>query len=42
MKATEQYVHVILFIKLSKVALILKCNHSNESYWAVRSCDTVY
>jgi len=21
---------------------ILKCDHSNESYWAVLSCDAVY
>ena len=31
-----------VFIKLYKVALILKCDHSNESYWAVLSCDTVF
>jgi len=38
MKATEQYVPVVLFIMLYKVALtfesvdeILKCEHSNES-----------
>ena len=49
MKATEQYFPVVLFIMLYKVALtietmceILKRNHSNESYWAVLSCDTVY
>jgi len=36
---------VVLFIMLHKVVLtfeavyeILKCDHSNESYWAVRSC----
>ena len=41
MKATEQYFPVVLFIMLYKVLLtfesvdeILKCDHSNESYWA--------
>ena len=49
MKATEQYFPVILFIMLYKVVLtfksvdeILKCDHSNESYCAIRSCGTVY
>ena len=49
MKATEQYFHVVLFIMLYKVVLtfesvdgILKCDYSNESYWAVLSCGTVY
>ena len=49
MKATEQYFPVVLFIMLYKVVLtfksvdeILKCDHSNESYCAIRSCDTVY
>ena len=49
MKATEQYFTVVLFIMLYKVVLtfesvdeILWCDHSNESYWAVLSCDTVY
>ena len=49
MKATEQYFSVVLFIMLYKVVLtiefvdeILKCDHSNESYWAVLSCGTVY
>ena len=39
MKATERYVHVVLFIMLYMVVLtfelvddILKCDHSNESY----------
>ena len=48
MKATEQYFPVVPFIMLYKVVLtfesvdeILKCDHSNESYWAVLSCDTV-
>ena len=48
MKATEQYFPVVLFIMLYKVVLtfesvdeILKCDHSNESYWAVLSCGTV-
>ena len=49
MKATEQYFPVVLFIMLYKVVLtfesvdeILKCDHWNESYWAVLSCGTVY
>ena len=49
MKATEQYFPVVLFIMLYKVVLsfesvdeILKCDHSNESYWAVLSCGAVY
>ena len=40
MKATEQYFPVVLFIMLYKMVLtfesvdeILKCDHSNESYW---------
>ena len=49
MKATEQYFPVVLFIMLYKVVLtfecvseILKREHSNESYWAVLSCGTIY
>ena len=49
MKATEQYFPVVLFIMLYKVFLtfesvgeILKCDHSNESYWAVLSCGAIY
>ena len=49
MKATEQYFHLIQFIMLYKVVLTFKsvdktlvCDHSNESYWAVLSCGTVY
>ena len=49
MKATEQYFPVVLFIMLYKVVPtfesvdeILKCDHSNESYWAILSCGTVY
>ena len=49
MKATEQYVPVVLFIMLYEVVLtfasldeILKCDHSNESYSAVLSYGTVY
>ena len=49
MKATEQYFPVVLFIMLYKVLLtfdsvdeILKCDHSNESYWAELSCGAVY
>ena len=46
MKATEQYFPVVLFIILYKVVLtfesvdeILKCDHSNESYPVLLSCD---
>ena len=49
MKATKQYFLVVLFIMLYKVVLsfesvdeILKCDYSNESYWAVLSCGAVY
>ena len=50
MKATEQYFPVVLFIMLYKVVLtfesgdeILKCDHWDESYWAVvLSCGAVY
>ena len=49
MKATEQYFPVVRFIMLYKVVLtfesvaeILKCDHLDESYWAVLSCGTVY
>ena len=49
MKATERYFAVVLFIMLFKVVLsfasvdkILKCGHSNESYWVVLSCGIVY
>ena len=48
MKAVQQYFPVLLFIMLYKVVLtfesvdeILKCDHSNESYWAVLSCGAV-
>ena len=48
MKATEQYFPVVLFIMLYKVVLtflsvdeILKCGHSNQSYWAVFYCGAV-
>ena len=48
-KEELQYFPVVLFIMLYKVVLsfesvgeILKCVHSNESYWAVLSCGTVY
>ena len=49
MKATEQYFSVVPLVMLYKVVLtfesvgeILKCDHSNESYWAVLSCGTAY
>ena len=48
-KAIEQYFHVVLFVMLYKVVLtfntvdeILVYDRSNESYWAVLSCGTVY
>ena len=48
MKATEQYFPVVLFIMLYKVVLtfesvdeILKCDHSNESFWVVLSWGTI-
>ena len=48
MIATEQHFPVVLFIMLYKMVLtfesvdeILKCDHSNESYWAVLSYGTV-
>jgi len=49
MKATEQYLPMVLFIMLYKMVLtfesvneILKCDHLNESYCAVLSCGAVY
>ena len=49
MKASEQYFPSVLFIMLYKVVLtfkpvdeMLKCNHSNESFWAVLSFGAVY
>ena len=49
MEATEQHFPVVLFIMLYKVIPtfesvdeILKCDHSNESYYAVLSCGAVY
>ena len=49
MKATERYFPVLLFIMLNKVLLsvesvdeILRCGHSNKSYWAVLFCGAVY
>ena len=49
MKATAQFFPVVLFIMLYKVVVtfesvyvILKCDHSNESYCAVLCCGTVY
>ena len=49
-KATKKFFPVVfLLIMLYKVVLtfgpvdeILKCDHSNESYWAILSCGTVY
>ena len=29
-------------VQNSSVSIKLKCDHSNESYWAVLSCGTVY
>ena len=49
MKAAVQYFLMVLFITLYKVVLtfepvaeILKCDHSNESYWAALSCGVAY
>ena len=49
MEATVQYFPLVLFIMLYKAVLtfesvdgILKCDYSNESYWAVLSFGTVY
>ena len=49
MKATEQFFPVVLFVTLYKVVLtsvfvdeILKCDHSNESCWAVLFCGIFY
>jgi len=49
MKATEQYFPVVLFIMPYKMVLtvnsvdeILKCDRSNESYWAVLFQSDVY
>ena len=49
MKDIEQYFHVELFIMLYKVVLTFKSvdetlvgDRSNESFWAVLSCGTVY
>ena len=49
MKATEQYFPVVLFIMLYMMFLtfdyvdeVLRYDNSNESYWAVLSCGTVY
>ena len=48
-KSTEQYFGVVLFIMLYEIILtfgsvdeIIKCDHSNESCWAVLSFGTVY
>ena len=48
MKIAEKYFPMVLFL-LYKVALafesvveILKCYHSNESYWATISCGAAY
>ena len=49
MKTIKQYFSVVLFIMQYKVVLtfesvdeILKCDHSNKSYWAVLSCGAVF
>ena len=48
MNAIEQYFPVVMFVLLHSVVLTfksvdetLKCDHSNESYWAVLSCGAV-
>ena len=46
-KAIEQkcgavyYLHKVV-LAFQSVGEILKCDHSNESYWAVDSCGPVY
>ena len=41
--ASKQYFLVAMFvILLESGAEILKCDHSNESYWAVLSCGANY
>ena len=49
MKAIELYFRVALFIMLYNVALMFRSvdetlvwDHSNENYWVVLSCGTVY
>ena len=43
MKATEQYcLWYSCGIAFVFVDEILNCGHSNESYWAALSCDTLY
>ena len=49
MKWKQDVFPTVLFIVLRNMLLtsesvdeILKCDHSNESYWAVLSCSTVY
>ena len=49
MKATEQFIPLVLFILLCKAVLtfksmgeIVKCYHSSVSYWAVLSCGAAY
>ena len=49
MKTIEQYFPVVLFVMLYKMVLtfesvdeILNCDHSNEGYRTVASCDAVY
>ena len=48
-RLTGKYLNVIHFVMLHEVVLtfesvdeVLWCDHSNESYWAVLSCGTVY
>ena len=48
-KSAEQYFRVVLFIVLYEIILtfgsvddIIKCDHSNQSYWVVLSCGTGY
>ena len=49
MKATEQHFPIVLLIMLYKMVLtfesmdeVLKCDHSNESYWAALSYRASY
>ena len=49
-KAIEQYFPVVLFVMRYKVVLtfesvdeiLIKCDHSNENYWTILPCGTVY
>ena len=42
MKAIEKYFPAVFFMLVESMDEIVKCDHSNESYWMVVSCGTVY